>query len=109
MVWEPFKIEEKEQEYYDEYREDAKPIILDTISKLNVVTEREIKVRLEDDFFPWVVSGALESLVKEGVIDKVGYPGRPSANITPNYFYKIPEYDYHNNLKFLGIKRDITT
>jgi len=54
--------------------------IPEIIKRQKVVTEREIKVRLEPAF-PWVVGYALQALLKEGTIKEHGYRGRRPAKI----------------------------
>lgn len=68
--------EHEEEEEVDERDEAAESVILETLGREKVATDRELKVRLEDDFFPWVVGRAIRRLFDGGVIDKRGYPGR---------------------------------
>lgn len=73
--------------------EKAKPFIEDIVAQQKVVTDRELKVRLEDRFFPWVTGRALNAMEREGVIRKVGYPGRKGKG-TPEMFYTLYEIEY---------------
>src|SRR2546425_5186875 len=66
--------EEAEQE--DPRVVEAKEQILRTIDEVKVVTDREVKVRLEERFFPWVTGRALGQLVLEGNVESHGYAGR---------------------------------
>jgi hypothetical protein len=66
----------EEEEKIDERDEAAESEILETLGREEVATDRELKVRLEDDFFPWVVGRAIRRLFDGEAIDKVGYPGR---------------------------------
>jgi len=58
--------------------ENAKPEIEDIILQQKVVTDRELKVRLERQFFPWVTGRALLAMEQEGIVERVGYAGRRS-------------------------------
>ena len=107
MVFDEYS-ESHQEPYIDQYQEDAKPEILDIIYQHNVVTDRELKVRLEKKYFPWVTGQALESLVSDGLIKKDGFPGRPPRMGTPRNFYLNPEFDYWNNLGLIGRKRELT-
>ena len=66
----------EEDEEVDERDEAAESALVETLGRVRVATDRELKVRLEDDFFPWVVGRAIRRLLDGEVIDKVGYPGR---------------------------------
>jgi hypothetical protein len=50
--------------------EKAKPYLEDLILQQKAVTERELKVRLEKQFFPWVISRALDSMMRAHMISK---------------------------------------
>lgn len=67
---------DEEMVLYDKYEEDATTRILELISEHQVVTDRELKVRLEGDFFPWVTGRVINRLVRNGEIDLVKPPGR---------------------------------
>jgi len=53
--------------------------VLEVVQEQGVVTDRELKVRLELDFFPWVVSRALRKLLNDGKLQKKKLPGRKSS------------------------------
>jgi len=55
---------------------EAIPKVSDILDNVTVATDRELKVRLEKEYFPWVVGRTLGVLIKDGVVEKVGYPGR---------------------------------
>jgi len=67
--------------------DEAEERLVRVIRDVRVATDRELKVRLERDFFPWVTSRALERLLRKGVIQKIGYPGRPSRSGGTEAFY----------------------
>ena len=77
---------------YDSIEEDrkrdmekAKPHLEDFVLQQKAATERELKVRLEKDFFPWVVSRALVKMEDDGMINRMGYPGRTNKK------FRMPE------------------
>ena len=74
--------------------EKAKPHIEDVIVQQRVVTDRELKVRLEDKFFPWVTGRALGAMEREGLVRRYGYPGRRGKG-TPEIFYTLYGIEYH--------------
>jgi len=67
---------------------EAKPFIEDIITQQKVVTDRELKVRLEDRFFPWVTGRALNVMESEGTITRVRYPGRKRKG-APESFHAV--------------------
>lgn len=64
--------EEFEESYVDARVEEAKEEILKLLERVPVVTDRELKVRLEKQFFPWVTGRAL-SLLLNSEVEKHGY------------------------------------
>jgi hypothetical protein len=109
MEWD-IDIPDKEPEIFvDPYQEEAKNDIREIISREEVVTDRELKVRLEKKYFPWVTGYALESLVSEGLVNKVGHPGRGVKLGTPKYFYIDTSLKYEETHELRIKKRDITT
>src|SRR5467141_662612 len=66
--WEGNPEVEPKEERVDDYVERAKHEILDVILQQRLVTNREIKVRLERAFFPWVVERAIDRLQEEGMV-----------------------------------------
>ena len=89
--------------------EKVKPLIEDIILQQKVVTDRELKVRLESKFFPWIVSRALESMQKGGMIDVVGYAGRRGIRKrAPDFFYVAYGADYNSIVEILSKKRQVT-
>jgi hypothetical protein len=68
--------QEEPPEQTDARVESAKPDIVETLKAIGVATDRELKVRLEKKYFPWVVGRALGILLEQGDAIKVGYAGR---------------------------------
>jgi hypothetical protein len=105
--YDPFdKVEDEDpgEEQVDPKVEDVKPKILEVLRKVSVATDRELKVRLEKSYFPWVVGRALGILIGEGEVQKVGYPGRRAIRRSEvGAFYTLKEVEY-NSIKDL-IKR----
>jgi len=86
----------EEEEEVDERDEEAESVLVETLGRVKVATDRELKVRLEDDFFPWVVGRAIRRLLDGDVIDKVGYPGRRKVGRGEVAAFYVPhaiEYD----------------
>jgi len=77
----------------DVYAEKAEEAIEEIISAQRVVTERELKVRLENLFFPWVTGKALLSLVNEGRIIVQGLSGRRRFREL-RHFFTLPDFKY---------------
>lgn len=71
----------------DKYFEAAKEAVEELIAEHRVVTERELKVRLEDKFFPWVTNRALDELVESGRVVPQGLSGRPGRMETKKFFF----------------------
>jgi len=59
LDFDPSEGFEEEFDLYDEYEENAETRILEVLSQHQVVTDRELKVRLEREFFPWVVGARI--------------------------------------------------
>jgi len=104
----PFEPDYFEPEERDEYTENAMAAIEEVIATQRVVTGREVKVRLEDKFFPWVTGRALESMVENGQIVKLGLPGRRGRRVTKN-FYTLPVFNYNDILGEMQEKRSVST
>jgi len=96
-----------EPEERDEYAEDAMSAIEEIIATQRVVTDRELKARLEDKFFPWVTGRALSSMVESGQVLKIGYPGRRKRNVAKD-FYTLPDFDYNDIRGELEDKRQVS-
>lgn len=89
--------------------ENAKPEIEEIILREKVVTERELKVRLERKFFPWVTGRTLKAMGREGIIRRVGYMGRRSkAKRIPRWFYIPYGARYEDIVGIIEKKRRIT-
>lgn len=87
----------------------VKERVYDIIGEVRVVTDREIKVRLENEFFPWVVGRALNLLLKENRISHSGFPGRRKlVGISePMYFFTVSGTTYSEIREVLSRKREI--
>jgi hypothetical protein len=105
MVEDDFEFYEEEKGDKDVER--AKPYIEDIVTQQKVVTDREVKVRLEDKFFPWVIGRALLSMESEGILRKVGYPGRRSKGM-PESFYTLSGMEYHRIIGVIERKRQVS-
>ena len=103
------QLEQELEEKADKDIERVKPRIEDTVTQVKVVTDRELKVRLEREFFPWVTGRALIAMLRQGIIRRVGYPGRPSKrNRTPESFFTLYGTDYNKISGIIEEKRDIS-
>ena len=100
---------EEEIDLYDEYERDAAIRILELISQLLVVTDRELKVRLEREFFPWVTGRTVNRLIRGLEVDIAHSPGRKGGMGTPENFYKDTSVNYDTILKSLLKKRRISS
>jgi len=100
---------EDETDILEEYEGDAEVRILETISQHQVVADRELKVRLEREFFPWVVGRVVNKLIEEGKIRLVHPPGRNGRMGTPDNFYMDPSVNYENVLHLLLRKRRVSS
>jgi hypothetical protein len=104
MDYDPYEFFEEER---DEDAERAKPYLEDLILQQRAATDRELKVRLERSFFPWVVSRALDSMERAGIISKMGYPGRTSKKWrVPGNFYVPCGTAYKDVADIIEKKRD---
>ena len=93
----------------DEDVESIKPNIEDIVTQQKVVTDRELKVRLEKEIFPWITGRALNSMVREGIIRRVGYSGRRSqTKRIPESFFMIYGMSYERIVGILEAKRRVT-
>ena len=86
------------------------------IKELKVVTEREIKVRLEGEpfpgppgIFPWTTGYALALLIREKVLKKHGYVGRRRVGKgVPEKFFSLCKTPYSKIVELIEIKRRIS-
>jgi len=108
--YDDFDIYEEEMyEQIDEDAENAKPEIEEVISQQKVVTEREIKVRLEKKFFPWITGRTLKAMERADIIRRVGYTGRRSrAKRIPRWFFIPSEAKYEDVVGIIEKKRRIS-
>lgn len=97
------------EEEIDQDVENAEPEVKKIILQEKVVTGREIKVRLERKFFPWIVGRTLKAMENEGIIRKVGYMGRRSlSKRIPKWFYIPCDEKYEDVVGIIEKKRRIT-
>ncbi|MCK4477600.1 hypothetical protein KAU88_03605 [Candidatus Bathyarchaeota archaeon] len=97
------------EEEIDEDVEDIKPEIEEIILRQKVVTERELKVRLEKKIFPWITGRALNAMEREGIIRRVGYRGRKSrTESVPESFFMSYSDEYEDVVGIIERKRKIT-
>lgn len=97
------------EEEIDEDVERAKPDIEDIILQQRAVTERELKVRLEDKYFPWITGRALSALEREGIVRSVGYVGRRAkGGSVPELFYIPFDMPYDRVVGVIAKKRQVT-
>jgi len=83
--------------------------ICEILRDVVVVTERELKVRLEREYFPWVVGRVLGLLLREGKVVKRGYPGRRRLGRgAPQFFYMLAGTAYSAVMKLIQKKREVT-
>jgi hypothetical protein len=93
----------------DEDVEAIKPRIEDVVTQQKVVTDRELKVRLEREVFPWITGRALNEMVREGIIRRVGYAGRRSrTKRIPESFFTLYGMSYEKISNVLEAKRRVT-
>ncbi|MCJ7469103.1 hypothetical protein MUO74_01220, partial [Candidatus Bathyarchaeota archaeon] len=93
----------------DEDVERAKPCIEDIITQVKVATDRELKVRLEKKFFPWIIGRALNTMKREGIVRRVGYAGRRSAGKRiPESFLTLYGMSYNKIVGILEEKRAVS-
>lgn len=91
-----------------DYHQLALQTIPEIIKEEKVVTDREIKVRLEP-IFPWVVGYALEALVREGTLNEWGYKGRRPIKLwAPSKFFALKETKYPEIETIIKEKRDVS-
>lgn len=105
MIEDNFDFFEEESE--DKDIEQVKPYIEDIVAQQKAVTDREVKVRLEDRFFPWRTGRALLAMEKDGVLRKVGYPGRRSKGM-PESFYTLSSIEYSRVMGVIERKKQVT-
>lgn len=106
--FDPSEFAEEEAHIYDEYEQNAETAILETVSQQQVVTDRELKVRLERKFFPWVVGRVVNRLVEAGSVRIVHPPGRKGGMGTPDNFYLDASADYEKLLKLILRKKRVS-
>jgi hypothetical protein len=109
LDYDPSEWAEEEFGLYDEYEENAETRILEIVSQHQVVTDRELKVRLEREFFPWVVGRVLNRLARDDNVRLVGSPGRKGRMGTPENFYMDPSVNYDDILKLILKKRRVSS
>ncbi len=103
----PFEFFERSE--VDEDVEKAKPFIEDIILQQKVVTDRELKVRLESRFFPWIVGRALDAMEKGGMIQSVGHVGRTSKRMRATERFFVPYgTPYDSVVSVVSEKRQVT-
>jgi len=91
----------------DEKVEEAEDEVLWIVEKQEVVTDRELKVRLEKKFFPWVVGRAIGHLFESENLGKLGYKGARGSSGTKS-FIAIPGTRY-DDVEDLMKKRGIAS
>jgi hypothetical protein len=106
--FDPSEFAEEEAHLYDEYEQNAETAVLETISQQQVVTDRELKVRLERKFFPWVIGRVVNRLIAEGSVRIVHPPGRKGGMGTPDNFYLDASADYEKLLKLILKKKRVS-
>jgi hypothetical protein len=106
--FDPYEDGEEEVIVYDEYEKDARIAVLETITQQQVVTDRELKVRLERRFFPWVIGRVVKRLLDDGSIRLVHPPGRKGGMGTPDNFYLDKSADYEKMLKLILRKKRVS-
>lgn len=106
--YDPNEFAEEEAHLYDEYEQNAETAILETISQQQVVTDRELKVRLERRFFPWIVGRVVNRLIAGGNVKIVHPPGRKGGMGTPDNFYLDKSADYEKLLKTILRKKRVS-
>lgn len=82
---------------------------MEIVSQHKVVTDRELKVRLEREFFPWVVGRVVNRLIRDGKVRLVSSPGRKGRMGTPKNFYMDPSVNYDDVLSLLLKKRKVSS
>jgi hypothetical protein len=89
--------------------EEAEPKIMEILREVEVATDRELKVRLEKEYFPWVVGRAIGLLLGGGEVDKVGYPGRKKLGRTEvGSFYVVHGVEYDSVKDVIRQKKDVS-
>jgi hypothetical protein len=106
--FDPSEFAEEEAHLYDEYEQNAEIAILETISQQQVVTDRELKVRLERKFFPWIVGRVVNRLISDGSVRIIHPPGRKGGMGTPDNFYLDASADYEKLLKVILRKKRVS-
>lgn len=106
--FDPSEFAEEEVHLYDEYEQNAETAILETISQQQVVTDRELKVRLERRFFPWIVGRVVNRLISDGSVRLIHPPGRKGGMGTPDNFYLDASADYEKLLKIILRKKRVS-
>jgi hypothetical protein len=101
--------EEDEKVQKDPRVEEAKVAIREEIAKQRVVTDREIKVRLETRFFPWVTGRGMMQLLESEEVEKHGYAGRrrTGGGMTEKY-YSLKDVSYDEIRDLIQLKREVS-
>jgi hypothetical protein len=98
-----------EEEKRERHFEFVKSKVEEVIAERKVVTDRELKVRLERDFFPWITGRALNVMVREGIVRRVGYVGRKTLDKRiPESFFTLYGTEYNKIVARLDEKRAIS-
>lgn len=101
--------EEAKQEKRERHFEFVKSKVEETIAERKVVTDRELKVRLEKDIFPWITGRALNAMVREGIVRRVGFVGRKTkGKRIPESFFTLYGTEYNKIVARLEEKREIS-
>jgi len=80
---------------------------LDTLLQQRLVTDREIKVRLEKSFFPWVVDRAMKALQEDGRVRRVGDAGRKLKG-APELFYTLGDIELASVSGIMSSKKRVS-
>ena len=78
---------------------------MEIVSQHQIVTDRELKVRLKREIFPWVDGRVLNDLVEDGTVRLVRSPGRKGRMGTPELLFMDPVVRYDGILELLLDKR----
>ena len=104
--WDEF---EEQEEKVDRYEEDARGRVIELVAGLKVVTNRELQVRLEKEFFPWVVGRATTALLREKKLRSHGYRGRRRIGRgVPSRFFSLPNTPYAEIEEIIRKKREVS-
>jgi len=88
--------------------EEVREAIMSIIDQEKVVTERELKVRLERKYFPWIVGRVLDAIVNKQ-LKRVGYRGRRKiGGGAPRHFFTLKGTCYKDIEPIIKKKRELT-